>query len=407
MKKLYYTLLFCAASITGAAQSFPKIYLDESEIGVQIKKMHYESAEKTINAQITAAKRKKQSTTVLDQQKELCEKGLTALKGTDKIAIIDSVVVDKKSFLSAYRMSSDLGNITLSQNGENTSFTPERAYFSYKTEVNPTDSTICVKKYILENGAVVSSSPLNGIDLDGDINYPFLMSDGITFYFASRSKDGFGNYDIYVTRYDSEDDRYLQPTNLGYPFNSYANDYMMVVDEQNGVGFFASDRNQPEDKVCVYTFIYNSSRHTYDWETDNHSEIVSAAKIASIRNTWKNVPEEQLRRVRQNLVQLTNLKEDLQNYEFSFVINDLYTYHYTSDFKKLAALTEFKNYRNLQKESDDVKSQLDELRTKYRNASPTAKDAIKKTILDLEGKLLSLSASIHKSEKQVRKLELQ
>ena len=407
MKRFLYTFAFCAASLNVSAQSFPTLSTDNSEIGMQIQRLNLESAMKTINTQLQTAKRKKQSTALLDSQLEACETCMTALKGTNKIAIIDSVVIDKSAFLSAYKVTPELGKISLSTDGELASFTPERGYFTYRAERNPSDSMIVVKKYIIENGVATTPSSLNGIDADADINYPFLMADGTTFYFASRSDEGLGNYDIYVTRYDTEEDHFLHPTNLGYPFNSYANDYMMVVDEQNGVGWFASDRYQPTDKVCVYTFIYSNTRHTYDWETDSHAAIASAAKIHAIRDTWKNVPEDQLRAVRQNLVRLSSQADVQQNYEFTFVINDLYTYHYASDFKKLAALTEYKKYASLLHEQEEIASQLDNLRSRYRNASATAKDAIRTTILQLEEKQIALTSSISKSAKQVRKLELQ
>ena len=61
---------------------------------------------------------------------------------------------------------------------------------------------------------------------------------------------------------------------MGFPFNSYANDYMLVIDETCNVGWFASDRYQPEGKVCIYTFIPNESRNPYDYEnTEGYIEM--------------------------------------------------------------------------------------------------------------------------------------
>ena len=57
------------------------------------------------------------------------------------------------------------------------------------------------------------------------------------------------------------------PENVGMPFNSPYNDYMYVIDEFNDLGWFASDRYQPEDKVCVYVFVPNESKQVYDYES--------------------------------------------------------------------------------------------------------------------------------------------
>ena len=37
-----------------------------------------------------------------------------------------------------------------------------------------------------------------------------------------------GGYDIFVTRYNSDTDNYLNPENVGMPFNSPFNDYMAL-----------------------------------------------------------------------------------------------------------------------------------------------------------------------------------
>ena len=99
---------------------------------------------------------------------------------------------------------------------------------------------------------------------EDNLNYPFMLSDGQTLYFAAKNEESLGGYDIYMTRYDNDERKYLAPENLGMPFNSPANDYLLVIDEFNNLGGFASDRNQPADSVCLYTFIPNESRRTYE-----------------------------------------------------------------------------------------------------------------------------------------------
>ena len=94
------------------------------------------------------------------------------------------------------------------------------------------------------------------------------------FITPATAKD-LGGYDIFVTRYNTNTDTYLVPENVGMPFNSPYNDYMYVIDEYNNLGWFASDRFQPEGKVCIYVFIPNNSKQTYNYEAmdqqANHS----------------------------------------------------------------------------------------------------------------------------------------
>lgn len=378
--------------------SHPVLHEDDSDMGKQIKSLNYESAKKTLQNQINQARRKKQSTKEYDIKLSQCEKGMAALRGTNKIVFMDSVVVDKDDLLSAYQYNSELGKITLSGDKTSTDFTTELGNLTYRTEL--TGDSLSIRSYFIEDGKLSNASSLNGIDLDGDMNYPFLLSDGTTFYFSSRSNQGLGNYDIYVTRYDSEDKVYLQPTNLGFPFNSYANDYLMVIDEDLGIGWFASDRYQPSGKVCVYTFIQPKARRTYDYETDDHSTIINAARIRSIKDTWQG-NEDAVRSARQSLVLKQNEVDTANDYEFSFIINDNYTYHYLADFKNQDARLKFLQYQKSKEELNSLKSTLDQLRLNSKG------NTIRSQIIEIENHFDKLSFDLKQTEKQVRQLELQ
>ena len=61
------------------------------------------------------------------------------------------------------------------------------------------------------------------------------------------------------------------------PFNSPANDYMYAIDEFNNIGWFASDRYQPDNKVCIYVFVPNSSKEVYNYESTDEQIIINAA----------------------------------------------------------------------------------------------------------------------------------
>ena len=47
------------------------------------------------------------------------------LRGTENVAVIDSFVVDKNDFLSAYKLSKESGTISMSEDGSGTSFINE------------------------------------------------------------------------------------------------------------------------------------------------------------------------------------------------------------------------------------------------------------------------------------------
>ena len=83
-------------------------------------------------------------------------------------------------------------------------------------------------------------------------------------------------------------DTYLAPENVGMPFNSPTTIIVYVIDEFNNLGWFASDRYQPEGKVCVYVFIPASSKQVYNYENMDKSKLIKLAQLHSIKDTWTN-----------------------------------------------------------------------------------------------------------------------
>ena len=143
------------------------------------------------------------------------------------------------------------------------------------------NSTLFTKDML--GGKWSKPTELTGIDNSESPNYPFMMADGITFYFAQKGESSLGGYDIFVTRYNSETGEFLRPNNIGLPFNSKANDYMYVIDELDSLGWLVTDRNQPDGKVCIYTFVPSKTRENLNLEEMTEDEVKPFAEIQSIK----------------------------------------------------------------------------------------------------------------------------
>lgn len=48
-------------------------------------------------------------------------------------------------------------------------------------------------------------------------NYPFLMADGVTLYFAAKGGNTMGGYDIFMSTFDHDNGVYYSPENIGLP----------------------------------------------------------------------------------------------------------------------------------------------------------------------------------------------
>lgn len=387
---------------------YPSLITERDAIGEMLRNLQYEEAYVLLDKNLNMAKRKRQPTDELEERRKKCEQGLQYLKGTDKVLIIDSIVVNKERFLSAYRFSSELGQIKCSADGETTVYETERGNMRYGA-IRMQNDSVChlqLVSYVKEDETFSKPSKLNGIEFDCDVNYPFMTTDGVTLYFAARTEEGLGNYDLYVTRYDSDGDRFYRPDNMGFPYNSYANDYMMVIDESNNIGWFASDRYQPDGKVCIYTFIPNKSRRPYDYENDDKQEIIAAAGLRSVKSMWNDENRQDRIAVKQKISLAMTTNALTAVHDFDFVINDIYTYTTFDDFRSDEARRECEAWMRYKKELEEKRNELDGMRVAYADANSQKRNEMRSRILNLENCVENLIYKVRESEKKARNMEL-
>lgn len=335
---------------------------------------------------------------------------LKYLKRVEKIIIVDSVVMPKVNFLNAYNIGHESGSISSSQHvvsesktTESTAYRTEMRDKIYYSDIDENGKLQLYMRYkMLDEWS--APTPLNGMP-EGDNNYPFILSDGITIYFANNSLNGLGGYDIYVTRFNTSTDRYLLPENVGMPFNSTANDYMMAIDEINGLGWFATDRNLPDSLVCIYTFIPNEEKRYYNYNTDNKLDVINAAHIHSIASTQTD--SEVVKQAEHALFMLSlQSQQDKEEQGFTFVINDFSDYHHIDDFKSPKARQLFTDWQSKSNAFNKLTEQLEGLRSQYSNATKSERANMTETILQMEQKHEQLELELSTMEMKIRNTEI-
>ena len=289
------TLAFCI-NIPGNAQRRrirpvkPTVTVTPEDL---MNEYRFDEAITALTKKIDEEKKKKNSTVTLEAQLHQARMGAEMLSGTERITIIDSMVVDADAFLSPYRLSVGCGPLaplasiapTLVRNSTQGTMPAFLNDFGDRMVFADTDSAGLTKLYECFTSAAGMERPvrLTGMGSDDDDQaYPYLLSDGVTLYFAAQGEESLGGYDIFVTRRMSATGPFVKAENVGMPFNSPANDYMMVIDEQARIGWFVSDRRQPAGKVCIYRFVPNDVRQTLSPDTDSADAIRQQARITSI-----------------------------------------------------------------------------------------------------------------------------
>ncbi|MDR1865751.1 MAG: OmpA family protein [Bacteroidales bacterium] len=89
------------------------------------------------------------------------------------------------------------------------------------------------------------------INTPNDEMFPYVHSDG-TLYFSSGGHIGLGGLDIFKAKYDGGN---WTVENMGYPINSFADDFGITFQSDNEQGFFSSSRTtRGDDDIFVFSF---------------------------------------------------------------------------------------------------------------------------------------------------------
>ncbi|MGL5636113.1 MAG: tetratricopeptide repeat protein [Bacteroidales bacterium] len=335
------------------------------------------------------------------------EMGQRHMDGIDDIVVVDSISIDKAQFLNAIKLSSEAGTLTPFVTFFNTGSNIESSVYmnEMKNKIFFADTNDSMKLDIFTSSVsdekFKEKQPISDqINSRYNETYPFMLSDGMTLYFASDRPESLGGYDIYMSSYNLGNEDYLKADNIGFPYNSPANDYMLAVDELNGIGWLVSDRYQPDGMVGVYVFMYNDRRKNL--ECDDAGKRVERAKLSSFKDSWKEGED-----YSNVLLKVKELSKGAGKQEktFVFVVNDNRVINNLNQFKNTQSRDLFKQLQTMYKSLDENKINLEDLRYQYFSKSDGTKKTLQPKILGLEGEIQRTEKQIEDIEMKIRNLE--
>ena len=325
------------------------------------------------------------------------------LPNTDKLLVIDSVVVDKESFLKHLDLQNENGYVGI----EN-----DNAWFINalkNKKIYASGDSLSGRKLILAyyvNSKWEDRRPISELNtLFSDINFPFLMPDATTLFFSAKGHNSIGGFDIYTTRLDVDNGGFYIPDNYGLPYNSTANDYFLAIDERNNLGWLVSDRYQPEDKVCIYIFVPNKNRVKLAQEGFDNNTIKKLAQLNSIQDTWNFGNKQE---AMSNLERIRNQRNigNKDRESVLFIVNDKIKYTSLSQFKSNKSKQLFAKLEDNKQLVAKQKTELENLRIQYKQANKAKQSSLKQDILFIEKQLMKYQREQEELEQNIRELEL-
>lgn len=421
MNRIAIIITLCALFISQAAfaqSKRKKVANDEPQLSAEqlIQNYQFDKAARQLQRDIAAARKAGRATDRLEADLHRANLAADMLSGTEKVMFVDSIVMPRDRVLATLHLAKRSGRLLpTAEVANNFAETPadmgetayinelaDRIYFSAATAEGAPRSLFTA--YAMGD-SWTAPQPLEGIEADGEQHddYPFVMPDGMTIYYASEGPESIGGYDIFITRYDTNNKRYVKAENVGMPFNSPANDYLMGIDETSGLGWFVTDRNQPTDSVCLYVFVQNDSRDIYELTDDNAAEVTRFAKINSIADTQTDA--QALQAARNALAEAEKNIGAESSMKRRYVINDRTVYTSLSEFRSDAA-------RRIAQQLDEVGDQLQALTQQHDDlqrqaaAGNRSRDVLNK-LQQLEKSIPQMRLQLSELAKNMRKAELQ
>ena len=333
------------------------------------------------------------------------------INATERLTVVDSIVVNKKNFLDHIKLSEESGTLhtyaAFFNRSDSSGCTVYRSELGNKIYFSQPDENKTLRLYTSDLVGGKWTTPHELDELEGDTvqNYPFMMSDGVTLYYAAQGNESIGGYDIFVTRYDMDEKKFLYPENIGMPYNSPANDYMLAIDEFNNLGWFVSDRNQPEGKVCIYVFIPNDIRKVYDTNIYPPEDLAPLALLTRIADTWGD--QDAVKEARQRLQEVLSApKKVVKKKDFEFVINDQTTYTLLKDFQSKEGRDRMARWMKNMRQLELNQQHLQTLRDRYAASNEAQRQTLGPQILQIEAQCEKDEAAMKAEEKAIRNLEI-
>lgn len=302
------------------------------------------------------------------------------IRRVEKIAIVDSMVCPKNDFLQFYNYSASAGTLNQKYIKDGRNSWDQISYHTQRNDRHLYSQKINGQLDIMSSFQLLNqwSDPVSisrEVNSKYNENYPFLMADGITLYFASDGPESLGGFDIFITKYSNHTKDFLKPENVGFPFNSFANDYMLAMDESSHLGWFATDRNQKQGKVMIYLFEIPETHEYYTAEDSLNIGRYALLKKYPLSHRY----------VQKAVIKEPVVSDTMKNSDLSFHVNDTLIYTDKNQFRSMEALGVYEEFKILSDELEQKNIKLESLRSSYSGEEDhQLKRSLAREILDLE-----------------------
>lgn len=121
-------------------------------------------------------------------------------------------------------------------------------------------------------------------------DFPQIAPDGKTLYFSSQGHAGMGDYDLFQSTWNEEENTWTSPKNLGYPINSVGDDRCISFTENNRVAYISAVRDGGYGDLDLYRVKFEDAEDRttvlqgYITTSDSAKNVTSFVTVKDLKN---------------------------------------------------------------------------------------------------------------------------
>ena len=366
---------------------------------IYLQQWHADAAIEAYNKYLSSLTEPNERESYIAQQMAHAEKIQRYLRRVERVTVIDSVLVPLHQMLLQCSLSPEAGRLQYDSLG-GIEFTNQRGDHRLWSQLVDSNQFLLSSHRLLDTWTTSDTLPTT-INFTTSQISPYLLNDGVTLYFAAQDSNGLGGWDIYISRYNTATELYTAPENLGFPYNSPANEYMYIVDENQGVAYLATDRFAPQGYVHIYSLAIPEQKQYCRGMTSD-----SLAAYAQLRAFYKTERSDNVPSELSEPSKLSNPSDPSKLHDaISFVINDSVIYTSVDAFLSQEAKQLFMEWEQLQERLTKEQNQLEQLRMQYMQAEETLQAELAPQILQLESDIVRLQERCWALPREIRQRE--
>ncbi|MDG0973789.1 MAG: hypothetical protein P8O07_06475, partial [Crocinitomicaceae bacterium] len=201
----------------------------------------------------------------VNRQIEMCKNGQILLENLSETLVLKKQEIVLSEFFRIYDLSDIGGELIVtaefqSKADKKNNHLPlihfpansDQIFYSSYGDSEYSGKDIYMRKRLPDKTWSLPLKVLGEVNTDFDEDFPYMHPGGEYLYFCSKGHNSMGGYDVFRSKYDEDNNTFVDTENMDFAISSADDDILYIIDSLDRFAYFASQRDCEAGKVNVY-----------------------------------------------------------------------------------------------------------------------------------------------------------